>query len=153
MSSASVSITGYLAVDPQVNQAGRANVTKLRIATNKRRGKDRDGVAQEVTTWWGITVWGVTGEHCARYLSKGRLVTVYGDPYTRTYTDRDGNERTSLEVDASRVDFLGRNDGNADTGNQGGGSGNRSQGGDGGWGSFSDDDGGGVDDGGDNLPF
>ena len=99
MSSAYVSITGYLAADPVVQDAGQTSVTRLRVATHKRKGQE------EVTTWWSVSVWGRQGENCAKFLQKGRLIALSGDAYARFYTDKDGNERMAMEVEAKSVDF------------------------------------------------
>ena len=45
-------------------------------------------------------------ENVANYLDKGRLVAVEGSIQTGSYTDKDGNKRTSFDVRADRVEFL-----------------------------------------------
>ena len=80
------------------------------MATTEKR-KDRSGEAQDVTTWFRISAWGRQAELANQYLAKGRKVYVEGRLREEKYTDREGNERTSLEVNASDVQFLDpRND-------------------------------------------
>jgi single-strand DNA-binding protein len=42
-----------------------------------------------------------------QYLSKGKQVYIEGRLRQQDYTDRDGNRRTSLEVTASDIQFIG----------------------------------------------
>lgn len=131
-----VILIGNLGADPEVRytQNGGA-VANLSVATNER-WTDRDGNPQERTEWHNVTVWGKTAEHCGQYLSKGRSVYVEGRIQSRTYTDRDGNERKVWDVVAQQVTFLG-GDGGGQGNRRGGGSQSSSKpsnGGRGGWG-------------------
>ena len=47
-------------------------------------------------------------ENVAQYLHKGDQVTVNGDLSMRTYVDRDGQNRTALQISASQVEFPSR---------------------------------------------
>jgi single-strand DNA-binding protein len=47
-----------------------------------------------------------TAESCAKYLSRGRRVYVEGRLRTGTYTNRDGEEKTTTELLAASVIFL-----------------------------------------------
>ena len=44
-------------------------------------------------------------ETVAQYLHKGDQVTVSGDLSMRTYVDRDGQNRTALQISANHVEF------------------------------------------------
>ena len=72
-------------------------VCSFSVAVNRR---DKDALFYRVTAWRGL------GETCAKYLQKGKKVAVIGELDLRTYTGRDGMERTALEVTASDVEFL-----------------------------------------------
>ncbi len=109
-----VIIIGNLGQDPELTylQNGTA-LTKFSVATSEK-WKGQDGQPVEQTTWWRITVWGGQAEPCNQYLSKGRQVQVLGtmvpDKETggpRQWTDNDGNTRTSFELKARQVNFLG----------------------------------------------
>ena len=54
------------------------------------------------------TAWGHQAEVANEYLAKGRQVYVEGRLRLEEYTDREGNPRTSAEVNASEVHFLGQ---------------------------------------------
>lgn len=47
-------------------------------------------------------------ENVAQYLHKGDQVTVNGDLSMRTYVDREGQNRTALQISASQVEFPSR---------------------------------------------
>jgi single stranded DNA-binding protein len=47
-------------------------------------------------------------ENCNQYLQKGRQVLVDGRLQSRSWQDKDGNNRSTIEVRANRVQFLPR---------------------------------------------
>lgn len=61
---------------------------------------------QPEADFFPIVVWGVQGENCAKYLSKGKKVAVVGSLQNREYTDKNGNKRSLTEIIASEVEFL-----------------------------------------------
>src|SRR5947209_11794069 len=69
---------------------------------------------QERTTWLRIVAFNGIGQACAEHLAKGDCVYVEGRLQVREYEDKDHNERTSVEVVASKVRFLGRGNNNGD---------------------------------------
>ena len=54
-----------------------------------------------------IVAWGKTGELCAQYLSKGRSVYIEGRLQTREWEDKEGKKRSTTEIVAQNVTFLG----------------------------------------------
>jgi len=102
-------IVGYLGKDPELRYTPNGNaVCNFSVATTEKRGD------QETTTWFKISAWGRQGELCNEYLAKGRQVYVEGRVRMEEYTDRDGNKRSSLEVNATDVRFLGPRNGGGD---------------------------------------
>jgi single-strand DNA-binding protein len=109
-----ITIVGYLGRDPEIKytQSGEA-VCSFSVATTERR-KDAQGEFQDQTTWFKVTVWRRQAELCNQYLSKGKQVYVEGRLRQTEYTDRDGNRRTALEVNASDIQFLGEKSGSGE---------------------------------------
>jgi single-strand DNA-binding protein len=75
---------------------------KLSFSVADTKGKkdaqgnwDKDA---EQTQWLRCTLWGPDAEYYAERLRKGSRVTVYGELMAREYVDRDGANRTSLDV-------------------------------------------------------
>lgn len=101
-----ITICGYLGRDPELKYTpqGKA-VCNFSIATTEKR-KDASGEAQDQTTWFRVTCWERTAEACNQYLSKGAQVFVEGRLRLEEYTDRDGNKRSNLEVNATDIQFL-----------------------------------------------
>lgn len=83
-------------------------VTKFSLAINKTWTKD--GQKQERTTWYKITCWNKLAEVCAQYVTQGMKVLVVGEvEESKPWTDKDGNMRSSIEITAQTVKFLGGN--------------------------------------------
>lgn len=102
-----ITIVGYLGKDVETRYLpdGTA-VASFSVATTEKYKKD--GEWQEKTMWFKVNVWGKQGEACAQYLAKGAQVFIDGRLSVQEYADRDGNQRTSLEVRANDVQFLDR---------------------------------------------
>ena len=105
-----VILVGNLGSDPEMRYTpnGKA-VTSFNVATN-RRYTTSGGESKEETDWFRISVWGKQAEQCNQFLSKGKQVYVEGRLHARSWEGQDGQMRTSLEVNAERVLFLGRRD-------------------------------------------
>src|SRR5215470_9000323 len=108
MSFNKITIVGYLGRDPELRYTpqGKA-VCNMSIATTEKR-KDTSGQTDEHTIWFRVTAWGRQAELAAEYLAKGKQVYVEGRLRREEYTDREGVQRTSLEVNASDIQFLGQ---------------------------------------------
>jgi single-strand DNA-binding protein len=100
-------LIGNLGKDPELRYtpSGQA-VASFPLATTDRF-KDKEGNWQERTDWHNIVVWGRQGETAKEYLRKGRSAYVEGRIQTRSYDDREGNQKWITEIVASRVQFLG----------------------------------------------
>ena len=101
-----VIIVGNLGRDPEVRYApsGMA-ICKLSVAVTVRV-KDGDSW-KDATEWFRVTLFGKTAETAGQYLQKGRQVYVEGRLKTDKYKDKEGVERTSVEVVANTIQFLG----------------------------------------------
>lgn len=103
MSFNKITVVGFLGRDPELRYTPTGNaVCNFSVATTEKQ-KDK-----EFTTWFRVTAWGRQGELCNEWLKKGSQVYVEGRLRMEEYTDRDGNKRTNLEVNASDIQFLGK---------------------------------------------
>ncbi len=100
-------IIGNLGADPEMRytQGGQA-VTHFRVAVNRTR-RDQDGNTSDGTEWFRVVAFDKLGEIANEYLAKGRACYVEGRLQSRKYTDREGVERTAVEVIASDLVLLG----------------------------------------------
>ncbi len=113
MSFNKVILVGNLGRDPELRYTPQGTpVCSFSMATNERR-KDKNGEMQDLTTWFKVTLWNRQAETAAQYLQKGRPVYIEGRLRVEEYTDRDGKQRHSLEVNATDMQFIGggRNEG------------------------------------------
>lgn len=107
-----VSLMGRLTADPELRTLGEdSKVVNFRIAVDRDR-KNRDG--EREADFINIVAWGKTAEHIATWFAKGDMIVVTGRIQTRTYTDKDGNNRNAFEVVADHVYFgSSKNGGNS----------------------------------------
>ncbi len=104
-------IIGNLGSDPEMRytEDGTA-VTNMNVAVNKKW----DG--GEKTWWFKVTCWRRLAETTNQYLKKGRRVMVIGEISASAWSDKEGNARASLDLNAREVKFLGSKDEAADSG-------------------------------------
>ena len=101
-----VFLMGNLTRDPELRYipSGTA-VADFSIAIN-RFFKNKEGTKTEDTCFVRVVVWANQAESCAKYLSKGRPVFIEGRLQSRSWEDKDGQKRSTMEVVAERVQFL-----------------------------------------------
>ena len=103
-----VMIIGRLGRDVELRQAqGGTSIASFTVATDESYTA-RDGQRVEQTEWHRINIFGKQAELCGRFLGKGSLVYLEGRIRTRKWTDQSGQERSSTEINADRVQFLDR---------------------------------------------
>jgi single-strand DNA-binding protein len=99
-------LIGRLGKDPelQVTPDGTP-VTKFTLAVN-RYSKTSSGERKEETDWFNVSAWRQLAETCEKYLHKGSKVYVEGRLSQRKYTDREGVQRTSIDVTITDMEML-----------------------------------------------
>jgi single-strand DNA-binding protein len=101
-----IMLIGNLGRDPEMNYTPNGTaIAKFSLAVN-RVTKSATGERQEETEWFYIVAWQQLAERCSTYLKKGQKVFIEGRLSTRKYTDRNGIERTAVEVIANDMEFL-----------------------------------------------
>ena len=100
-----IMLIGNLGRDPDMSYttSGTA-VTKFSLAVN--RVSKVGGERKEETEWFNITVFNQLAEVCNNYLKKGQKVFLEGRVQQRKYTDKNGVERTSVDVIVSDMEML-----------------------------------------------
>ena len=107
MSFNKITIIGNLGRDPELRYTPQGNaVCDFSVAVNDRK-RDKAGEWQDIVTWFKITLWGKQAENASKYLTKGRQIYVEGRLQLEEWTDRDGNNRHTLTVQGSEIQFLG----------------------------------------------
>ena len=106
MSFNKIIVVGNLGRDPELRYTPQGTaVCSFTMATNERR-KGQAGEPQDVTTWFRVTVWGKQAETVSKYLTKGRNVYVEGRLHVGEWSDKEGKQRYTLEVNATDVRFI-----------------------------------------------
>ena len=107
MSFNKIILVGNLGKDPELRYTPQGTaVCSFSMATNEKR-RDKSGEFQNIATWFKVTLWGNQAETASKYLTKGRPVYIEGRLRIEEWTDRDGNNRQSLEVNGTDMQFLG----------------------------------------------
>ena len=101
-----VLLIGNLTKDPELRYtpSGTA-VANLRLAVNSNF-KDKEGARKEEVCFVTIVVWSKQAELCNQYLKKGRSIFIEGRLIYRSW-EAEGKTRSTMEVRADRVQFLG----------------------------------------------
>ena len=113
-----VAIMGRLVADPELRttQSG-TNVCSFRIACDRNFARQGE---QRQADFIDIVAWRQQAEFVSKYFQKGSLIAIEGSLQTRQYQDKNGNNRTAVEVVANNISFAGPKNSNGS--NQGGSS-------------------------------
>ena len=111
-------LMGRLTRDPEMRTTQNGTAVCTFTVAIDRSFKTQSGERQ--TDFINCVAWRQTAEFVSKWFTKGRMIAVVGSIQTRSYTDRDGNNRTAVEVVADEVSFTG--DSRREDGGQGGGS-------------------------------
>ena len=105
MNGPQITVIGHVGGSPrQRSLADGTPVTDFRVAmTPSRFDKATESWVDQPTEWFSVTCWRSLADHAAMSLHKGHKVIVTGTFSTRTWTDKDGVERVSSEIDATSV--------------------------------------------------
>jgi single-strand DNA-binding protein len=101
-----IMLIGNLGRDPEMTytQSGLP-VTKFSLAVS-RSTKNPSGERQEETDWFNVVAWRGLAETCFKFLHKGSKVYIEGRLSQRKYTDKEGQQRTAIEVIANDMEML-----------------------------------------------
>ena len=107
MSVNKVILVGRLGRDPETRYTGGGQaVCNFSMATDESF-KSKSGERQKRTEWHKIVVWGKQAEIAQQYLKKGAQIYLEGSIRTSEWTDKEGQKKTSYEINASTFRMLG----------------------------------------------
>lgn len=96
-------IQGRLTRDPELRYtASNTPVASFTLAVDRSR-KNANG--EYDTDFIGCTAFGKTAEFVKNWFAKGMMAIVVGRIQSRNWEDRNGNKRTSIEINANEVLF------------------------------------------------
>ena len=103
-----ITVTGYLGADAEFKKTPKGTpVATFNLANTPRKQQGNDWVDGD-TSWFRVFVWNREAPGTAVTLKKGDRVVVTGRFQVSRYTDKEGNERTSLEINADGVGVIPR---------------------------------------------
>jgi single-strand DNA-binding protein len=105
-----VILVGNLGADPEMRQTSSGDpVCTLSVATSEKF-KNRNGELQTTTEWHKVVLFRRLAEIANQYLRKGSSAYFEGQLKTRKWTDKNGLERYTTEVEANELKLLDRQD-------------------------------------------
>ncbi|KAF9114147.1 hypothetical protein BGX27_011575 [Mortierella sp. AM989] len=91
-------IVGRVGQDAEINSYGERTVVNFAVATSETR-KDPEGNLIQTTHWHRIVSWDQNkNPYLAERVHKGDLVYVEGPIHYKTYTAKDGTEKSLTEI-------------------------------------------------------
>jgi len=101
-----VMLIGNLGSDPELRKTDSGvAVCNLSIATTDRWTED--GEKKERTEWHRLVFWRRNAEIVAEFLTKGSTIWVEGKLQTRSFTNKQGVEKTQTEIVVKDMQMLG----------------------------------------------
>ena len=100
-----VAIMGRLVYDPELKTTPQGtSVCSFRIACDRSytpKGQQRQA------DFIDVVAWRQSAEFVSKYFQKGSMIAIEGSLQTRQYQDKQGNNRTAVEVLANHISFAG----------------------------------------------
>jgi single-strand DNA-binding protein len=96
-----ISFTGRLGQDPESKVVGETPLLILNVANNVGFGD------KKTTNWFRCNIWGKQASTLSTMLKKGSEVFITGELKLGTYTNKEGAEKTSVDVRVNALDFCG----------------------------------------------
>ena len=100
-----VAIMGRLVADPELRTTPAGlSVCRFRIACDRsyvQQGQQRQA------DFIDIVAWRQQADFVSKYFQKGSMIAIDGSLQTRKYQDKNGNNRTAVEVVANNISFAG----------------------------------------------
>ena len=98
-----VAIMGRLTRDPELKTA-KAGLSVCRFSIACDRSFVRQGEERKAD-FFDIVAWRQTAELICKYFQKGSQIAIDGRLQTESYQDKQGNNRTRIEIVANNVSF------------------------------------------------
>ena len=101
-------IVGHLGKDPEVRYtSGGDAIANFTVATSESWKDKNTGEKKEATEWHRCTAYRKLAEIVGEYLKKGSLVYIEGKITMRKWTDKEGQDRYTTEINVSEMKMLG----------------------------------------------
>ena len=99
-----IAIKGRLVRDPEVRKtANDISVCTITVAVDRAYSSG----GEKQTDFFDCVFWRQGAEFVSKYFSKGKEIIVHGEMHSRKWTDKDGNNRISWEIQNAHAEFCG----------------------------------------------
>lgn len=106
-----VQLIGHLGADPETRYTTSGDaVCTIRLATTESWRDKASGEQRESTEWHRVVFYRRMAEVAGQYLRKGSQVYIEGKIVTNKWTDKDGIERYTTQINGSEMKMLGKRD-------------------------------------------
>ncbi len=96
-----ITIVGRVGSEPETVGS---NGLRFRVATNDRVKNDTTGEWEDKnTSWWTVKAWRTLAAQSKSVIKKGMEVIIVGKIYEESWTDKEGVNRTSYEINADSI--------------------------------------------------
>lgn len=96
-------LMGRLTRDPELRYTTGTNIPVVSFSIAVDR--NYSGKGERITDFIDVVAWRRTAEFVSQWFTKGMMIVVVGSIQTRKWQDKNGNNRTSVEVVADEVQF------------------------------------------------
>ena len=103
-----ITVKGNVGSDPELKFSKNNTAYVTFSVAYTPRTKEGDNWVDGETMWFRVVQFGVKAEATTDMIKKGDGVLVTGSMKQSTYTDKEGKERTSLEINATDVGVVPR---------------------------------------------
>jgi single-strand DNA-binding protein len=103
-----VFLIGNLTRDPELRYIPSGTAVSTFTVASNRVYTSSAGEKKEEACFVRVVAWARQAELCGEYLSKGSPVFVEGRLQSRSWETADGQKRSTLEVVAQNIQFLGK---------------------------------------------
>lgn len=100
-----LTIIGHATSDPELRftQSGLAVANWTTASTPRKFDKSSNEWKDEESLFLRCSIWREAAEHVAATITKGMKIVVVGNLVQRSFQDKDGNNRTSMELQVTEV--------------------------------------------------
>lgn len=100
-----IAIHGRLTADPELKKT-QSDVSVCRFTVAVERNFTKKG-EDKVADFFTVVAWRGLADLIAKHFTKGKEIVVYGEMQSQKWSDADGKNRVSWEIQANGVDFCG----------------------------------------------
>ena len=97
-----IDIMGRIGTDIELRRTGNnVAVASFTVAVDR----DFKSGGEKETDWIDVVAWRNTAEFIQKYFAKGRMIVISGRLQARSWTDKEGNKRKTVEIVADNAYF------------------------------------------------